>query len=31
HSHRHIRPYDAVITGDAPWQEAFATELVAKW
>jgi phthalate 4,5-dioxygenase len=30
-SHRNIRPYDAVITGDAPWQEAFASELVAKW
>jgi hypothetical protein len=30
-SHRNIRPYDAVIAGDTPWQEAFASELVAKW
>jgi phthalate 4,5-dioxygenase len=30
-SHRDIRPYDAVITGNTPWQEAFASELVAKW
>ena len=30
-SHRNIRPYDAVITGETPWQEAFASELVAKW
>ena len=30
-SYRNIRPYDAVITGDTPWQEAFASELVARW
>jgi len=30
-SHCNIRPYDAVITGETPWQEAFASELVAKW
>jgi hypothetical protein len=30
-SHRNIRPYDAVIAGDTPWQEALASELVAKW
>jgi len=30
-SHRNIRPYDAIITGDRPWQQAFAEELVAKW
>jgi len=30
-SHRDIRPYDAVITSNTPRQEAFASELVAKW
>jgi phenylpropionate dioxygenase-like ring-hydroxylating dioxygenase large terminal subunit len=30
-SHRNIRPYDAVITGNTPWQVAFANELMAKW
>ncbi|HEY7301795.1 MAG TPA: Rieske 2Fe-2S domain-containing protein [Xanthobacteraceae bacterium] len=29
--HRHIRPYDAVIAGDVPWQQALASELMAKW
>jgi phenylpropionate dioxygenase-like ring-hydroxylating dioxygenase large terminal subunit len=29
--HRNIRPFDAVITGGTPWQEVFASELVAKW
>ena len=30
-AHRTLRPYDAVISGDTPWQESFASELVAKW
>jgi phthalate 4,5-dioxygenase len=30
-THRNIRPYDDVIVGDIPWQEAFAGELFAKW
>ena len=30
-SHRCLRPYDAVIPGDTPWQEMFEKELVAKW
>ena len=30
-THRHIRPYDDVIVGDTPWQQAFEKELVAKW
>ena len=30
-THRNIRPYDNVIAGDTPWQEAFAGELAAKW
>jgi phenylpropionate dioxygenase-like ring-hydroxylating dioxygenase large terminal subunit len=28
---RSIRPWDDVIAGDTPWQQAFAEELVAKW
>ena len=28
---RNIRPWDDVIAGDTPWQQAFASELVAKW
>ena len=30
-THGNIRPYDDVIAGDTPWQEAFAGELLAKW
>jgi hypothetical protein len=30
-AHRTLRPYDAVICGDTPWEEVFASELVAKW
>jgi hypothetical protein len=30
-SHHHIRPYDAIIIGEMPWQEAFVSELAAKW
>ena len=26
-----VRPYDNFIAGDAPWREAFAKEIIAKW
>ncbi len=30
-THRGMRPHDKIIPSDVPWQEAFGTELEAKW